>query len=132
MNNENLINIADRSTKEQRRIQSMGGKASGEARRRKKTLSEMATAIMQTDLQPNQRKQIKAMGLNPDEFNQWTSCIFGLLSKASKDGDVKAVEKLQELTGETTKATTAEEQKQNNLLKAIEKAVKGSDEGGEA
>lgn len=127
MNNENLINIANRSTEEQRKIQSMGGKASGEARRRKKTLSEMATAIMQTDLQPNQRKQIKAMGLNPDEFNQWTACIFGLLSKASKDGDVKAVEKLQELTGETTKATTVEEQKQDNLLKAIEKAVKGDE-----
>lgn len=127
MNNENLINIADRSTEKQREICSKGGKASGVAKRRKKSLSEIASAIMQTDLQPKQRKQIEAMGLNPEEFNQWTACIFGLLSKASKDGDVKAVEKLQELTGETTKATTAEEQKQDNLLKAIEKAVTSSD-----
>lgn len=127
MNNENLINIANRSTEKQREICSKGGKASGVAKRRKKSLSEMAKAIMQCDLTAKQEKQIKAMGLNPDEFNQWTSCIFGLLVKASKDGDVKAVEKLQELTGETTKSTTAEEQKQDNLLKAIEKAVKGDE-----
>lgn len=127
MNNENLINIADRSTEKQREICSKGGRASGVAKRRKKSLSEMAKAIMQCDLTAKQEKQIKAMGLNPDEFNQWTACVFGLLSKASRDGDVKAVEKLQELTGETTKATTAEEQKQDNLLKAIEKAVKGDE-----
>lgn len=127
MNNENLINIADRSTEKQREICSKGGKASGVAKRRKKSLSEMAQAIMQCDLTAKQEKQIKAIGLNPDEFNQWTACVFGLLSKASRDGDVKAVEKLQELTGETTKATTAEEQKQDNLLKAIEKAVKGDE-----
>lgn len=127
MNNENLINIADRSAEKQREICSKGGRASGVAKRRKKSLSEMAKAIMQCDLTAKQEKQIKAMGLNPDEFNQWTACVFGLLSKASRDGDVKAVEKLQELTGETTKATTAEEQKQDNLLKAIEKAVKGDE-----
>lgn len=127
MNNKNLINIADRSTEKQREICSKGGKASGAAKRRKKSLSEIAKAIMQCDLTSKQEKQIKAMGLNPSEFNQWTACIFGLLSKASRDGDVKAVEKLQELTGETTKATTAEEQKQDNLLKAIEKAVKGDE-----
>lgn len=40
MNEENLVSLADRTTEEQREIARKGGKASGEARRRKKTLKE--------------------------------------------------------------------------------------------
>ena len=39
-NNENLVSLADRTTEEQRAIASAGGKASGEARRKRKTLKE--------------------------------------------------------------------------------------------
>lgn len=39
-NEENLISLADRTTEEQREIARKGGIASGEARRRKKTLKE--------------------------------------------------------------------------------------------
>ena len=39
-NTENLVSLADRTTEEQRAIASAGGKASGEARRKRKTLKE--------------------------------------------------------------------------------------------
>ena len=39
-NTENLVSLADRTTEEQRAIASSGGKASGEARRKRKTLKE--------------------------------------------------------------------------------------------
>lgn len=39
-NNENLVSLADRTTSEKRAIASAGGKASGEARRKRKTLKE--------------------------------------------------------------------------------------------
>ena len=39
-NTENLVSLADRTTEEQRSIASAGGKASGEARRKRKTLKE--------------------------------------------------------------------------------------------
>ncbi len=39
-NKENLKSLADRTTEEQREIATMGGKASGEARRKKKELKE--------------------------------------------------------------------------------------------
>ena len=39
-NTENLVSLADRTTEEQRAIAYAGGKASGEARRKRKTLKE--------------------------------------------------------------------------------------------
>ena len=39
-NTENLVSLADRTMEEQRAIASAGGKASGEARRKRKTLKE--------------------------------------------------------------------------------------------
>ena len=40
-NEKNLVSLADRTTKEQREIAKKGGKASGEARRRKRKLKEL-------------------------------------------------------------------------------------------
>ena len=45
-NTENLVSLADRTTEEQRAIASAGGKASGEARRKRKTLKEELLLIL--------------------------------------------------------------------------------------
>ena len=50
MNNkgrENLISLADRTTEEQREIATMGGKASGEARRRKRDMRELMKLMLE-------------------------------------------------------------------------------------
>lgn len=49
MNEENLISLADRTKEEQREIARKGGIASGEARRRRKTLKEELIALLETN-----------------------------------------------------------------------------------
>lgn len=44
---ENLISLADRTTEEQRKIATMGGKASGEARRRKRDMRELMKMMLE-------------------------------------------------------------------------------------
>ena len=50
MNDQNLVNIADRPTKEQREIQRLGGKASGEARRRKSDLRKLFALALDVEV----------------------------------------------------------------------------------
>ena len=51
-NTENLVSLADRTTEEQRAIASAGGKASGEARRKRKTLKEeLLLMLSDSDIQ---------------------------------------------------------------------------------
>ena len=49
MNGENLIPFNERTEEEQREIARKGGIASGEARRRKKTLKEELIALLETN-----------------------------------------------------------------------------------
>lgn len=49
-NVENLKPFAERTEKEQRDIRVMGGKASGEARRKKKTMKEMLKLLLEEEL----------------------------------------------------------------------------------
>lgn len=47
MNEDNLVSLADRTTEEVREIARKGGIASGEARRRKKTLKDELIALLE-------------------------------------------------------------------------------------
>lgn len=49
MNESNLISLADRTTEEQREIARKGGIASGEARRRKRTLKEELLLLLESE-----------------------------------------------------------------------------------
>lgn len=49
MSQDNLISLADRTTEEQRRIATMGGKASGESRRLKKTMKMALMELLQEE-----------------------------------------------------------------------------------
>ncbi len=46
MNESNLVSLADRTTEEQRKIAKMGGIASGESRRKRKTLKEELLVLL--------------------------------------------------------------------------------------
>lgn len=124
---ENLIPQSERTKEEQRAIATAGGIASGKARKRKKSMSEIAKALLSADLTPKQAKTIEKYGLDPKDFTQWTNCIIGLMNATAKDGNVKAFDKLQEISGETVTSTTTEEKKQADLLNAIQKAVEGDE-----
>lgn len=52
-NKQNLISLADRTTEEQRAIATKGGKASGEARRAKKTIAQALREVLAEELPSN-------------------------------------------------------------------------------
>lgn len=56
-NNENLISLGDRTTEEQRAIQSAGGKASGKARRERKKMREQAEMLLSLPFQDYENAQ---------------------------------------------------------------------------
>lgn len=117
-NFNNLVQNIERTPERIREVAVKAGKASGVARRKKKQLNEIARAVMSCDVSEKQKKQLEQFGLSEEEQNQWTLCIMGLLKVAQKNGDVKAISKLQELTGEGC-SQTVEEEKQRALLEAF-------------
>ena len=52
-NDQNLVDLRDRTTEEQRKIAIQGGKASGEARRKKRDIRLALEALLEKDYQAN-------------------------------------------------------------------------------
>ena len=77
---ENLVSLADRTTEEQRAIASAGGKASGEARRKRKSLKEELLLML-------------------SEGDTQQSVSLALIQKAMS-GDTKAFEVIRDTIGE--------------------------------
>ena len=122
MNDENLIPFSERTESEQRAIRSKGGKKSAQNRREQKTYREMAKAMLSATItDENMLNELKAYGLTETDIKTYT--LLGMI-KASANGSHNAFDRLMELTGEASQTTTSEEEKQTELLKAIEKAVK--------
>ena len=64
MANDNLISLADRTTEEQRKIAKKGGIASGEARRKKKTMKAMLQTCLELEAKNGMTYQeLATMGL---------------------------------------------------------------------
>ena len=122
MNDENLIPFSERTESEQRAIRSKGGKKSAQNRREQKTYREMAKVMLSATItDENMLNELKAYGLTETDIKTYT--LLGMI-KASANGSHNAFDRLMELTGEASQTTTSEEEKQTELLKAIEKAVK--------
>ena len=131
MNNEttkNLIPQSERTKDEQREIARMGGIASGKARREKQKTQQILAdlvSIKNKDLATFQ-KEAKKMGLDGDISIHELFTMVCLLNSV-KSGNLGDLERLSKLLGEETQTTTSEQEKQANLLSAIEKAVKNGD-----
>lgn len=122
MNDENLIPLNKRAKNVQREIRSKGGKARAEKIKEQKTYREMAKAMLSATItDENMLNELKAYGLTETDIKTYT--LLGMI-KASANGSHNAFDRLMELTGEASQTTTSEEEKQTELLKAIEKAVK--------
>lgn len=125
MNNENLIPFNQRTESEQREIARQGGIKSGEVRREQKTYREMAKAMLSATItDENILNELKAYGISETDVKAYT--LLGMI-KASGNGSHNAFDRLMILLGEETQTTTSEQEKQANLLSAIEKAVKNGD-----
>ena len=121
-NNDNLIPQAHKLTVEEA---SKGGKRSGEVRREQKTYRKMAKAMLAATItDKNILDELKAYGIDETDVKAYT--LLGMI-KASGNGSHNAFDRLMALIGEEAQATTSEQEKQANLLSAIEKAVKNGD-----
>lgn len=102
-NKDNLKSLAERTTKEQREIATMGGIASGEARREKKRLKEALTLLLEmTDARTGKDNQ---------------ETIAAALIGQAKRGNVRAFEVIRDTIGE--KPTDVKEIKGNISLSEI-------------
>ena len=125
MNDKNLIPNSERSPKEVRENGRKGGIKSGQVRREQKTYREMAKAMLSAQItDPKMLEEMAKYGIEGTDLKAYT--LLGMI-KASGNGSHNAFDRLMMLLGEETQATTSEQEKQANLLKAIQEAVKNGD-----
>lgn len=114
--NENLIPQAHKLTIEE---QSRAGKASGEARRQKKTIADYLRKWADGKVKnKDDRVELQALGLDEEATNR-TLLVLPLIKKAN-GGDIKALQMIIELLGEDKKKDLeiAKLKEEINLLRA--------------
>lgn len=98
-NDQNLNNGVDtqfRAGEEQARIAKKGGIASGQARRQKKTLSELAKMIAENPAPTAAKKKLTKMGISDEDANNNACIVAAVYDKAIK-GNMQAVDKWEQL-----------------------------------
>lgn len=96
-NERNLIPMDQRSQSEARELGREGGRASGEARRRKKSLREAAELYLSLPVSDKRAwNKLAKGGVEPEDVDNQMAIIAGLSIKAAK-GDAKAAKVLFDL-----------------------------------
>lgn len=99
-NEQNLIPMDQRSQSEARELGREGGRASGESRRRKKSLREAAELYLSLPVADKRAwNKLARDGVDPEDVDNQMAIIAGLTIKAVK-GDAKAAKLLFELVGD--------------------------------
>ena len=99
-NEQNLIPMEQRSPEEAREMGRKGGRASGESRRRKKSLREAAELYLSLPVADKRAwNKLARDGVDPEDVDNQMAIIAGLTLKAVK-GDAKAAKLLFELLGD--------------------------------
>lgn len=100
-NEQNLIPNSERTAEERQRIASAGGRASGIARRRKRSLREAADLYLSLPVADRKSwNKISREGVAPEDIDNQMAMIIGLTQRAMK-GDAKAAKVIVDLIGET-------------------------------
>lgn len=99
-NEKNLIPLNKRTKSEQRRIQSQGGEASGEARRAKKTAKECAELILALPVSDLRKwNRLSRDGIDPEDINNMMLMVSAAI-KAAQAGDMVAFREVLKLIGQ--------------------------------
>jgi hypothetical protein len=94
---KNLIPFEQRTEEAQRHIRSMGGKASAEKQRRRKTQAEIIRQIMDLKLSPEEgADRLEALGLDPT----WATDANVAVMQKARRGDVESLRYLRDTIGE--------------------------------
>lgn len=107
-NEQNLVPLNQRTKAEQREITRLGGIASGETRRRQKTMREMAQAILNMEISP-QQAGMKLGALSAEQINNIGMAILAVHATKAMEGDVASARLLMD---------AAEKGKENNTAVA--------------
>lgn len=95
-NEKNLIPNSERTPSELREMTRKGGIASGQARRQKKTLSELAKMIAENPAPTAAKKKLTKMGISDEDANNNACIVAAVYDKAIK-GNIQAVDKWEQL-----------------------------------
>lgn len=98
-NEKNLIPQAQRSPKEARENGRKGGKASGEARRAKRTLRELVEIFGNLAVSADAKQKMKEIGIPEELWTRKMQPVVALFNKANK-GDVGAFNAIRDIIGE--------------------------------
>ena len=100
MAKEDLKPFNKLTVEEQRKIAVAGGKASGEARRRKKNMKECLQLLLQLDVKnPRVREQLSKLGVIDEEMTNEMAMMVSVMNKATK-GDIQAVNFVRDTSGQ--------------------------------
>lgn len=113
---ENLIPTNKRSKEEARRLGAKGGKASGEARRKKKLLKECFEILMEKDYVDRQGK--KSSG---------AEALASTVFKKAMNGDLKAFELVRDTSGQKPIDKVMVADVDQDVIDEVERAVLGDD-----
>lgn len=97
-NEKNLVPFDERTESEQREIASAGGKASGKARRRKKSLKQKMQLLLSLPPADNDQTELSAMGVDPDDMDNEMVLVKALFIAAAA-GDTRAFDRIQDVLG---------------------------------
>lgn len=125
-NNENLIPFNKRTVSEQRKIQSAGGKASGEARRRKADFRKTLNMLLTAEIDSEEWKPVlEALGVECT----LESALNMAMIKEGLAGNVKAYEAIAKYAGQSaqTDADLEEQVAKIQLMKAQKEKVQKVD-----
>nr|DAI40764.1 MAG TPA: hypothetical protein [Caudoviricetes sp.] len=124
-NEQNLVPNSERTAEERQKIASAGGRASGVARRRKRSLREAADLYL--SLPVADRKiwnKIAREGVDPEDIDNQMAMIIGLTQQAMK-GDAKAAKVIVDLIGEApNNGNGMPEIEDDEITKAIKEDLK--------
>lgn len=95
-NEKNLIPNSERTPSELREMTRKGGIASGQARRQKKTLSELAKMIAENPAPTAAKKKLTKMGISDEDASNNACIVAAVYDKAIK-GNIRAVDKWEQL-----------------------------------
>lgn len=127
--NGNLIPNSQRTPEELRAITSKGGKASGEARRRKRDFKEIAQHILTMTVKNGSQADLEAIQSIADLKGQnitVADAIMIAITQNAMKGDIQSANYIRDITGQKPKdevavTATVNEGKLGSILKQLEK-----------
>lgn len=99
MNENSLRNLRPYDRERAKRFGKMGGVASVIAKKKKKSLKELAALFLDLECTDEMKKKLRDYGVSEEDFTNGMAIIFGLYTSALR-GHVGAVRLILELTGE--------------------------------